>query len=47
VVLQRNEEVMNRPAVKAHAKQLDEWNKQGRRQMDRSPGGFAVKAPQR
>jgi len=47
VVLQRNEEVMNRPAVKAHAQQLDAWNRQGRRQMDRSPGGFAVKSSQR
>jgi hypothetical protein len=47
VRLEKNEIVMNRPAAAAHAKQLDEWNRQGRKQMDRSMGGFAIRGPGR
>jgi hypothetical protein len=47
VRLSRGEIVENLPAAKAHAKTLDRWNEDGRRKMDRSPGGFAVKASQR
>jgi hypothetical protein len=38
VRLTRGEIVMNRPAATAHAKQLNEWNEQGRRAM----GGMGV-----
>jgi hypothetical protein len=39
VVLQRNEEVMNRNATKAHGKTLDRWNAEGNRRA----GGMAVR----
>jgi hypothetical protein len=41
VKLERNEIVMNRPAARAHAQQLNEWNRDGRQQMSRQ-GGMAV-----
>jgi hypothetical protein len=45
VRLERGEVVMNRPAARAHARQLDEWNADGRRGMGRSTGGFAIGRP--
>jgi hypothetical protein len=43
VDLQTGEEVMNRPAARAHAAQLEAWNRIGRRAMGQ--GGMAVGAP--
>jgi len=43
VDLQTGEEVMNRPAARAHAAQLEAWNRTGRRTMGQ--GGMAVGAP--
>jgi hypothetical protein len=43
VDLQTGEEVMNRPAARAHAAQLEAWNRTGRRAMGQ--GGMAVGTP--